>query len=58
MTPERINSALAVGDRICLWLLVLGFAGAFIWFAVAADRASPTLISPVCVDTPVKGAKP
>lgn len=55
MTADRLNTILSVGDRICLWLLVLGLAGAFIWFAVDADRNSPTLISPVCVDTPSKG---
>ncbi len=55
MAADRLNTILSVGDRICLWLLVLGLAGAFIWFAVDADRNSPTLISPVCVDTPSKG---
>lgn len=58
MTAERLNAALAVGDRVCLWLLVLGLAGVLAWFAVDADRHSPTLIAPACYDVPVKGAKP
>jgi len=54
---QRLNAVLAVGDRICLWVLVLGLAGVLAWFAGDADRHSPTLIAPVCVDVPAKGAK-
>ncbi len=58
MTAERLNAALAVGDRLVLWVLVLGLAGVLAWFAVDADRPSPTLIAPVCYDVPAKGTKP
>lgn len=46
MTDSRVNVWLAIGDRICLWLLVCGFAGAFIYFAIDAERHSPPTLDP------------
>lgn len=54
MSESRVTAWLAIGDRVVLWLLVCGFAGAFIYFAIAADRHSPTLIAPACLDVKAK----
>ena len=58
MTAERLNAWLSVGDRVCLWILVLGLAALFAWHDREAELNSPTLIAPACVTVPTKGAKP
>ncbi len=55
---EKLDAALAIGDRLVLWLLVLGLASVVGWMALDAERNSPTLIAPTCVTVEAKVVKP
>lgn len=57
MTHERINTALNIGNHLCLWLLVVGAAWTLSTLALRADRDPPALIAPACITTPTKAAK-
>ena len=57
MTHERLNAVLAIGDRVCLWILVAGAAWTLSFIATQAELHSPTLIAPICIDVPTKAAK-
>lgn len=57
MTHPKLDAALSIGDRIALWILVAVAAWTLRELALRADRDPPSLIAPVCVSTPSKGAK-
>jgi hypothetical protein len=57
VTHERINTALNIGDHLCLWVLVLAATAVLSLLALRADRDPPSLISPACITTPTKAVK-
>ncbi len=58
MMNDRANLAFAIFDRLAPWVLA-GFLAYIVGtLALRADRDPPALISPACVTTPSKGAKP
>lgn len=60
MTPERLNHFLSIGDRLVLWLLAVGLAGAFVWHDYEAEHNSPLTLdpSPACYVVPAPKGKP
>jgi len=58
MTHPKLETALNIGDRLSLWLLVAVCALTLRELALRADRDPPSLISPACISTPSKVTKP
>lgn len=51
----KLDATMAVGDRVCLWVVVLIACGMMSVLAVRADRDPPSLIAPACITIPTKG---
>lgn len=50
----KLDAAMAVGDRVVLWIGLLGLIALLAWQIRETETNSPTLISPTCVTTGAK----
>ena len=50
MTADKLNAILAIGDRLVLWLLVLGLCAALVYVDVLAQRDTHLLPAPCGVE--------